>query len=1042
MHRACAFSELLALAFIIISNLRTSSATPPPDPYLLITTNAGIQRASLKTQHSHFLYNSNTLPVAIDFHLKGNTTTVFWSDITLDRISAAEVVNDRLENVRTVVSGGLDSVEGLAVDWLACNLYWIESKYQEIEVAHCDGSLRTSVVGDVQRARSLALDPRVGFLFWTDWDAENPRIERSHMDGSGRSGSIHTIRYDGSDHRKVLDIARFSHPFSVDVFSDYFYWTDITYSSIFKANRFTPNASQEEVLHSSIPFYQAAIVDSSRHPTSNAKNVCAHNNGHCSHLCVSDASFPRCLCPYGFELSSNKRTCEAHGQLLVFITKETPTAHFVFAMDPTRWAYPALKINGSVLSAAFDAVHDVLYWIDGRSVKRHRLKDGVSEAFAEFGPRVKLTALALDSLSRNIYLGSSVQLNSDIRNHISVCSVGDCVCSNLIWDKVKHVAGIAVDPVERLVFWMERDRAKSEHDSLTVKVASLDGSNQRMLLSRTVFKTMATKGLSANPHKREVCWGDLSNSSVSCTKYYSPLLVQEYAVPEDTSGGMEFTSSGEELVYSVASGAVYSLSSQGVPNILFNATQSLIYIKHTGIDTYSEKTVSSHPCRTLATLCHGICIPQNSNYTCVPFGGSHALLIFLQNHRPVAYAVGSDTSAPPLLLQATLSEMMIDVIHTIAEEEVLVSARHDQVFQSRIDGYNMTLVASTPGWRVTALAVDVSQRLLYKGVYGPTGARIEVSDWNNAAECEVLSSNLFKILSLAVHPSRKLLFWSDAGQWSRIERMDLDKGTRDVVVKDEVIRVSDIVLDIENDLLYWCDQGTARIERARLDGSRRTDVLLNKGPNRHYSPVSVAILNSVLFWIDSTYSGGSLVAMFKNRHPQISTWSRYLGPNVSHLQLYDRRTYQRSNETTGIQRTGPSSMNLCRAYCFNGGTCSVDVNTASAPTCQCQSNFTGPRCQYYATYFYDSSFTDEEAVDMRVVWIPLALLVVLLLLLFLAAWVKRRRSLQSSMCSLSSEEANPALTSPMVDCQYETSFSDNVSLMGTNPAFGSTISNA
>ncbi|EEC10363.1 low-density lipoprotein receptor, putative [Ixodes scapularis] len=91
-----------------------------------------------------------------------------------------------LENVRTLVSGGFDCVEGLAVDWIACNLYWVESKHQEIEVSRCDGSLRASVVGDVRRPRGLALDPRVGLLFWTDWEDDNPRIERSLLDGSAR----------------------------------------------------------------------------------------------------------------------------------------------------------------------------------------------------------------------------------------------------------------------------------------------------------------------------------------------------------------------------------------------------------------------------------------------------------------------------------------------------------------------------------------------------------------------------------------------------------------------------------------------------------------------------------------------------------------------------------------------------------------------------------------------------------------------------------------------------------------------------------------
>lgn len=1076
MFCTCALTRLVAFVFILFPGHADSSTDQSSEPFLLVTTNAGIQQTYLSMKQSHFLYDTRTLPVAIDFLQKGNSTTVFWSDISTDCISAGEIVNKRLQNVRTVVSGGLESVEGLAVDWLACNLYWIESKHQEIEVAKCDGSQRSSIIGDVQHPRGLALDPRAGFLFWSDWDTEDPRIERSRMDGSereiiahvqsftgvpkalpsgitldyemhkvywidARSGSIHTINYDGSGHRKILHLARFSKPFSVDVFGDYFYWTDITCLSIFKANRYSQSTSQEVVLQSNNTFYQAVIVHPSRHPTSNAKNVCAHHNGMCSHLCVSDGSFPRCTCPYGLQLSSDKKSCQAHGPLLVYITKDTLVAHFLLASNPTRWVYPPMKISTSVLSAAFDTRNDVLYWIDGRSIQRHSLKEGSSDTFAEFGSQVKLTALSLDSLSGNLYVGGSVQLNSDIRSHISVCSLSDRFCSNLIWDKVKHVAAIGLDPTNRLVFWMERERANTEEDSLTVKVASMDGSSQRVLQSHTFFRAMVTKGLDVNPHRREVCWGDLSNSSVSCVSYDITQSVQEYLAIEDASGELEFTSNQQELIYSVGNGAVYVRSySTGSLRLFFNASQSLAYLKHTAADMYPEQTVAAHPCQAPATPCRGICLAQDSGHKCIPVGGSDRLLIFLQNRRPMAYAMGSDPAAPPLLLQATFSEMTFDVIHTVAEEETVVCARHHQIFRSRVDGYNVTLVASLPGWRVTALAFDASQRLLYRGVYSASGARIEVSGWDDMDTSVVLSSNLHKVISLAVHPFRKLLFWSDAGQWPQIERMDLSSGSREVVIKEEIIRISDVVVDVENELLYWCDLGTARIERARLDGTRRTGILLNKSSNRHYLPVSVATFHSILFWLDSTYSGGSLVMMIRNRHPQTSIWSRYLGPNVSHLQLYYQRMFHSHNETNDTQETGSSSMMTCSGYCLHSGTCTLEGN--GSPSCQCQSNFTGPRCQYYTTYLIDPSFTDEETVDMKVIVVPVAVLVVLFILMLVAAWVKRRYSWQSSVCSLSSEEENPALTMPMVDHQYETSFSDNVLLMGTNPAFGTSAPNA
>lgn len=1049
----------------------------PLDPlasFLLITTNAGIQQSFVESKgKSHFLYSSNTLAVAVDFLLNGPNVTVFWSDVNLDQINAGKIVAGRLEDVQPLVGEGLESVEGLAVDWIACNLYWVESRHQEIEVSRCDGSMRTSVVGDVRHPRGLALDPRVGVLFWTDWDDRNPRIERSYLDGSSRkvivevdkyshlpkslpngitldyavhrvywidakSGSIHTVKYDGSGHQKILHLSTFRKPFSMDVFGDYFYWTDITYSSIYKARRFSLNASQEVVVHSNNTLYQAAIVHPSRHPTYNATNYCAHKNGFCSHLCVLGDGQPLCMCPYGLQLGPDKRTCKAHGPLLIYATKDPSIVYFTLASDPSRWIYPPLKLHAVAFGLAYDSRNEVLYWIEGRAIKRHTLKSYSTEVFAEFGSLVKLTALSFDCLSGNLYVGNSVQLNTDIRSQISVCSTAGRYCSNLIWDSVRHVTSLAVDPVNRLILWMERERAAGDQDVMTVKAANLNGSVPWTIYAWTCPKNTPIKGLDVNFLKEEVCWSDSSRGAVMCAGYGATANFSEVLLP---GGGNQvhvaFASSGEELLFSLGKGSVYSINhdARDEPHLLWNGTQRLSYLRHTGADAFPDDVVSRHPCR-LQVSCRGICLPEDGEqHSCLPLGGSDTLLVFLQNHRPMVYPVGSDPALPPLLLQADFSEMPLDSIHVLAAEEAVIFSSRERLYRARLDGYNVTLLAVLNNTRVTALAADASTGLLYRAVYSSQGARIESFFLNGTVVSVLVDTNLHRVNALAVHPFRRLLFWSDAGEWPHIERFDLETKERRTIVHDELFQVSDLTLDLERDLVYWCDLGTARIERARLDGTRRTSIVLNKGPNRHYSPVSVAVFQSVLFWIDSTFSGGSLVMLIKNRHPQISTGSRLLGPNMSHLQLYNRHMLLYVNDTSDAYGSNLSPIMSCRGFCFNGGTCVAVDDSLGGPTCQCTANFTGPRCQFYAAYIYNPPFSDEEPADVKIIVIPVAVLLSAFLLMLVVAWVKRRRTWQSTAVSLSSEEANPALAARMIDSQYETSFSDNVLLMGTNLAF-------
>lgn len=67
-----------------------------------------------------------------------------------------------------VVQTGLATAEGLAVDWIGLNLYWVESNLDQIEVARLNGSYRrTLIAGDMESPRAIALDPRYGYFYFT-----------------------------------------------------------------------------------------------------------------------------------------------------------------------------------------------------------------------------------------------------------------------------------------------------------------------------------------------------------------------------------------------------------------------------------------------------------------------------------------------------------------------------------------------------------------------------------------------------------------------------------------------------------------------------------------------------------------------------------------------------------------------------------------------------------------------------------------------------------------------------------------------------------
>lgn len=64
-------------------------------------------------------------------------------------------------NIEVLVSVGLATPEGIAVDWIAERIYWVESSLDQIEVARFDGTMRLTIIsGNMESPRAIAVDPR------------------------------------------------------------------------------------------------------------------------------------------------------------------------------------------------------------------------------------------------------------------------------------------------------------------------------------------------------------------------------------------------------------------------------------------------------------------------------------------------------------------------------------------------------------------------------------------------------------------------------------------------------------------------------------------------------------------------------------------------------------------------------------------------------------------------------------------------------------------------------------------------------------------
>ena len=73
--------------------------------------------------------------IAVDYriHLNGSVQ-LYWSDLADDVIQTGLLEGRKLSYVTNLVSFGLFTAEGIAVDWLTGNIYWVDSTLDHIEV--------------------------------------------------------------------------------------------------------------------------------------------------------------------------------------------------------------------------------------------------------------------------------------------------------------------------------------------------------------------------------------------------------------------------------------------------------------------------------------------------------------------------------------------------------------------------------------------------------------------------------------------------------------------------------------------------------------------------------------------------------------------------------------------------------------------------------------------------------------------------------------------------------------------------------------------
>lgn len=163
-----------------------------PQSYLIVASRNGIGQISLESADFFdvmFPIEGVHGGVALDYHF--NESKLFYADVNIDVIKSVNLENP--SETRTIITG-LNIPNGLAVDWVANNIFWTDTGLKVLEVAKLDGSFRKVILRDnLNDPRAMIVYPKYGYIFFADWGTtpgHPARIERCYMDGSSRKSII------------------------------------------------------------------------------------------------------------------------------------------------------------------------------------------------------------------------------------------------------------------------------------------------------------------------------------------------------------------------------------------------------------------------------------------------------------------------------------------------------------------------------------------------------------------------------------------------------------------------------------------------------------------------------------------------------------------------------------------------------------------------------------------------------------------------------------------------------------------------------------
>ncbi|KAG7275698.1 hypothetical protein CRUP_011325 [Coryphaenoides rupestris] len=798
----------------------------------------------------------------VDFHhLLGR---VFWTDTVQNKV---------------VLNVSVDDPENLAVDWVNNKLYVVESRVNRIDVVDLDGRNRVTLVAEnLGNPKGLALDPTVGFMFFSDWGAGNgePGLERAYMDGTNRYGisaaSWAAIRdapghpaqvcTGGQRYDYVETALRRSscsvipHPFGLGLFEHNIYYTDWTKMAVMKANKFSDNNPQVVYTTSQTP-RGLAVIHSLSQPY--VSNPCDVNRGGCEQICILSHRSDngglgyRCKCRMAFDLHTDGKRCVGVRQFLL-VSSETAVRGIPFNLSSQEDII--LPITGSpsfFVGVDYSAADDVL--AANRVDRVEGLAyDWISKNLYWTDPQYRsISVMKLADKSRRAILRNLQHPHSIVAKIMRAWCDGSHAVS-IVNTTLSQPNGLAIDWSAMRLYWVDAFFHKIEH-------SGFDGQDRQSLgrvtgmafpFGLTVFEDLSS---TCHPDQFQcpdhrcldpsyVCDGDRDcadgadeqNCVFNCTAGQFKCSSGRRCIDsyDRCDGVFDCEDLSDEL------GCHEDSCSDNNAGCTHGCLQGPYGAQCTcppagyRLSNDSKTCVDVDECEPPG-LCSQQCFNERGSFRCHCLDGytlepdQHTCRV--SNSRPAFLLVASrdqiildDISSRPNVVRPLVRDgrniVALD-FDSVTDRVFWSDTSQDRIWSAHMNGSDRTVIFDSGVTVTESLAVDWVGRNLYWTDY--VLETVEVARLDGSHRTVLVSQNVTNPRGLVLDPREgaHFMFWTDWGRKPRIERASMDGQLRVSVVSGKLYWPNGLTIDYPNRLLYFADAYLDFIDYCDYDGNKQ-----------------------------------------------------------------------------------------------------------------------------------------------------------------------------------------------------------------------------